>query len=610
MTRDEIAVQRWLIFGLVIATTAAAATRLLGIFRVDGPSVLEFALLAIFTLLFSWVAISFWIACLGVHALWRGRADVPLREPAETENPAPPGRSRTVQVMPIYNEDCTQVFARLQAMRESLRDAGALDQFDFFILSDSSDPQRYAVEERAWHDLRRQDASARVFYRHREKNAGHKSGNIEDFCTNWGSHYDYMVVLDADSLMTGRSLVRLAGLMDANPRTALVQAAPMLIGGESLFARSQQFASWLYGQMHAAGFARLQGPDGNYWGHNAIIRVKPFMENCGLPILPGRPPLGGEIMSHDFVEAALLRRAGWEVWLASDVDGSYEASPPTLIDHLKRDRRWCQGNLQHIKLIFAQGLRLPSRIHLAFGAMSYLSSPLWLTLVVLFAANSVLLEHAPPVTYVGRYPVLAWPISHTVAFISLAIATLGMLYAPKFLALVLLLRDRRALKNFGGAHSAFVSVIIETLLSTLMAPVFMLSHSWFVFTILTGSNARWGTQRRGSSGIGLGRSIVLFAPHTLVAIAAGLLAWYWTPTEFWWYVPILAGLTLAILIGWLTSLPALGAAARRWGVFLTPSETVGLPIVDRVDALVAESNLSRVTGTETGRESDALQTAA
>lgn len=512
--------------------------------------------------------------------------------------------------MPIYNEDCVQVFARLQAMRESLREAEALDRFDFFILSDSNDPDRYANEERAWRDLRRQDASARVFYRRREKNAGHKSGNIEEFCKNWGALYDYMVVLDADSLMTGHSLARLVGLMDANPRAALIQAAPLLIGGESLFARSQQFASWLYGRVYTAGFARLQGPDGNYWGHNAIIRVKPFMENCGLPILPGRPPLGGEIMSHDFVEAALLRRAGWEVWLASDINGSYEASPPTLVDHLKRDRRWCQGNLQHIRLIFAQGLRLPSRIHLAFGAMSYLSSPLWLILVVLFAANSVLLEHAPPVTYVGRYPVLAWPISHTVAFISLAVATLGMLYAPKFLALVLLLRDRRATRQFGGAWSAFASVVFETFLSTLMAPIFMLSHTWFVVNILTGRNTRWGAQSRGGKGTGLGQSIVLFAPHTVVAFAAGILAWYWTPTEFWWYAPILAGLTVAILIGWLTSLPALGRAARRWGIFLVPSETVGVPIEARVDAFVAENRLGRVTAGDSARESNTLQTAA
>src|SRR4029079_283005 len=239
---------------------------------------------------------------------------LPLREPSKTNQLGRSRPSRTVLAVPIYNENCTHVFARLQVMLESLRAAQASDHFDFFVLSDS-DLTHCAQEQAAWRDLRRQNPDARIFYRNRPHNIGHKSGNIADFCTNWGALYDHMVVLDADSLMTGRTLVRLVGLMDENPRAALIQAVPLLIGGKTLFARSQQFASWVYGRMYAAGFARLQGPDGNYWGHNAIIRIKPFMENCGLSLPPGRPPLGGEIMSHDFVEAALLRRAGWELWL-------------------------------------------------------------------------------------------------------------------------------------------------------------------------------------------------------------------------------------------------------------------------------------------------------
>ena len=339
MNRDDVAVQRWLILGLALSTTAAVSTRLLAIFRVDGVSLLEMALLAVFALLFCLIATSFWIACLGAHALWRGATDLALREPDSSASHA-----RTVLVVPVYNENAREVFARIQAMQESLCEAGAADSFDFFVLSDSTDQSCRAAEEAAWRRLRRQVPSARIFYRHRAQNIAHKSGNIADFCRNWGGMYEYMVVLDADSLMTGSTLARLVRLMDANPRAALIQVPPLLVGGQSLFARSQQFASWAYGRMHAAGLAKLQGPDGNYWGHNAIIRLRPFADHCGLPVLPGRPPLGGEIMSHDFVEAALLRRAGWEVWMAPDLHGSYETSPPTLIDHLKRDRRWCQGN--------------------------------------------------------------------------------------------------------------------------------------------------------------------------------------------------------------------------------------------------------------------------
>ena len=383
MSRDEVAVQRWLILGLALSITAVAATRLLAIFRVDGVSLLEVALICVFTLLFALIAISFWVASVGAHALWTGSLDLPLRLPPEVPAPMDAGKPRTVLLVPVYNENVTEVFARIQAMREFLQAAGAEKGFDFFVLSDSTDPECRAAEIAAWRRAR-EDKSMRIFYRHRADNTGHKAGNIADFCRNWGANYDYMIVLDADSLMTGRTLARLVNLMDTNPRSALIQAAPLLVGGESLFARTQQFASWAYGRMFAAGLAKLQGPDGNYWGHNAIIRVRPFMEHCGLPILPGRPPLGGEIMSHDFVEAALLRRAGWDVWMAPEFEGSYETCPPTLIDHLKRDRRWCQGNLQHVRLVFAQGLRMPSRLHLAFGALSYLSSPLWLMLIVLF----------------------------------------------------------------------------------------------------------------------------------------------------------------------------------------------------------------------------------
>ena len=475
--------------------------------------------------------------------------------------------------VPVYNEDCVEVFARLRAMVASLEAARALDRFDFFVLSDSTDADCRAAEVANCRALRRHDGTVRVFYRHRADNTGHKSGNIAEFCRNWGGHYDYMVVLDADSLMTGETLARLAALMDANPRTALIQVAPLLVGGESLFARCQQFASWVYGRLFAAGLAKLQGADGNYWGHNAIIRVRAFTEHCGLPRLPGRAPFGGEIMSHDFVEAALLRRAGWDVWLAPALDGSYEATPPTLIDHLKRDRRWCQGNLQHIALLFARDLRLPSRVHLAFGIMSYLSSPLWLLLILLFSADAMRLMSLAPVTYVGRYPVLSWPISHTVALVSIAVATLALLYIPKLLALLLMLRERETRRHYGGASRLIVGVLIENVVASVIAPVFMLSHSWFVANIVLGRKITWGAQPRGGDGIPLGRALSAFAPHSVIGIAAGIAVWRWMPSVFWWYLPLLIGPALAGVLAWATSKARWGNGARRAGLFLVPSET-------------------------------------
>src|SRR5665213_1871843 len=587
INRDDLSVQRWLLLGLVVSTTAVVVTRLLAVFRDSEMTLLQVSLLAVFAILFAWITTSFWVGCLGAHALWRRQTKLPLLEPPDPLPRNDARDARTVLVMPVHNENCVQVFARLQAIWESIRSAPAGELFDIFVLSDSSEPDACDGERQEWQRFRDRNPDARIFYRRRDRNTGHKSGNIAEFCENWGSTYDYMVVLDADSLMTGDTLARLVHLMDANPRTALIQVAPLLIGGDSLFARAQQFASWVYGRVYAAGLARLQGPDGNYWGHNAIIRIRPFMDHCGLPILPGPPPLGGEIMSHDFVEAALLRRAGWDLWLATDIGGSYEASPPTLVEFLKRDRRWCQGNLQHVTLIFAQGLRLPSRLHFVLGAMSYLSSPLWFALVVLFAANAIQLEKMAAVTYMGRYPMLAWPISHTVAFVGLAIAAMAMLFGPNIMALMLLLRDQRALRDYGGASRAILGVVIECVLSTLLAPIFMLSHTWFVLNILFGRITSWGTQLRGGKGMGLWQSTRAFAPHTFIACLIGLPAWYWTPGDFWWYMPLLVGASLAIPLCWATSSPAWGALTRRLGLFLIPSETTRVPIVDRFESLVA-----------------------
>jgi membrane glycosyltransferase len=587
MRKDDLAVQRWLLLGLVVSTTAAASTRLLAIFRTEDITFIQIALLAVFAILFAWISTSFWIGCVGAHALWRGATGLPLLQRRGVPTATDGLNARTVLVMPVHNENSIEIFARLQAIWDSLRAAGSSDLFDLFVLSDSSDAGSLDGEQWEWKRFHDANPDARIFYRRRTRNAGHKSGNIAQFCENWGDLYAYMVVLDADSLMTGDTLVRLVRLMDANPRSALIQVAPVLVGGDSLFARCQQFASWVYGRVYATGLAKLQGPDGNYWGHNAIIRMRPFMDNCGLPVLPGRPPLGGEILSHDFVEAALLRRAGWEVWLATDIGGSYENSPPTLVEFLKRDRRWCQGNLQHIILMFAQGLRLPSRLHFALGAMSYLSSPLWLALVVLFVLNAVQFENAAAITYIGRYPVLAWPISHTVEFISLAVAAMALLYGPKLLALALLLNDRNAACDYGGRTRVILGVLLESVLSTLLAPIFMLSHSWFVLNILSGSTARWGAQLRGGSGIGFWQSARAFAPHTAVAFIVGAVAWYWTPADFWWYMPLLVGLSVAILLCWMTSNPRVGAFMRRRGLFLVPSETSGVSIVERYESLVA-----------------------
>jgi membrane glycosyltransferase len=587
----DIVVRRWLFLGLVAASTVVADQPVWSVIRVDGVTALEILLFALFTILFAWIAASFWLACIGAYVRWQ---NIDVLSPSVDMSPEPSrrGNSRTAIVMPVFNEAADRIFAGLAAIRDSVRAANGRG-FDYFVLSDTTNPELRELEQAEWRRLRESEPDGQnIYYRHRARNTGRKSGNIQDFCENWGAHYDYMVVLDADSLMTGETLVRLVALMDENPRAALIQVPPQLIGRESLFARIQQFSSSVYGPCHAAGLAFLQGTDGNYWGHNAIIRVRAFIRHCGLPKLPGHAPLGGEILSHDFVEAALLKRAGWDVLMAPALGGSYEEPPPTIFDYLKRDRRWCQGNLQHARLILAIGLRMPSRLHFVMGVMNYLASPLWLLLLVASGVEMYFTAQVVPVTYFGRYPILAAPISHTVELLVLLAFTLAILYAPKVLALFVVSRDCDTRLSHGGRSQLARSVLLECLFSTFLAPVVMLSHSWFVLSILCGRTTGWGVQQRDDRPLPLWFVVRMFAPHTLIGIVATYAVYHYLYGEFWWFAPFLAGLLLAIPLVYLTSSLTLGKGARRFGLFLTPGEIGSMKILESMRAIMRERETS------------------
>jgi membrane glycosyltransferase len=576
----DIAARRWLFLFLVLATALAGVMQLWSVLRIDGVTGAEALVLILFAVLFAWIAASFWMAVFGAVAKMTGARLLPRPEARG------PITARTAILMPVYNEEVARIFAGVEAICRSVADAGGTG-FDFYILSDSTDPAHWVAEEVEWQRLAATaPADIRIFYRHRHRNIGRKSGNIQDFCENWGALYDYMVVLDADSLMSGQTLVRLVRLMEANPRAALIQAPAQLVGRGSLFARIQQFASSLYGPIATAGLAWLQGPDGNYWGHNAILRVPAFMAHGGLPKLPGNPPFGGEIMSHDFVEAALLVRAGWEVWLAPEIGGSFEEPPPTIYDHLKRDRRWCQGNLQHMRILLAQGLKMPSRLHLAMGIMSYLSSPLWLLLLVISAIG---MRQPPPapVDYFGRSPHLSLAVSHAAELLQLVLATGVLLYGPKFIALGVGLCDRAVVRAHGGRWAMLKSALWENLFSTLFAPIVMLAHSWFVFIIVMGISTGWGTQQRQDRALPFWFVVRSYWPHTLLGIAAAFVLVQFAPGSIGWFVPLLAGLILAIPLTALTSSLKLGVATAHHRLFLVPSETGGLAVLDEAHRLHA-----------------------
>ncbi|HVO06180.1 MAG TPA: glucans biosynthesis glucosyltransferase MdoH [Burkholderiaceae bacterium] len=540
--------RRRVLIALVLAMTGAALALRVGD-SAAAHDTLWWATTVLMTLLFAWVGVGCATACIGAWALWRGDPHAPrltaARAPISTA-------ARTAIVMPICNEDIVEVFAGLRATCESLAATGAMQLFDVFVLSDTQDTALAEAEVRAWQRLREMlgepaGEGTRLFYRRRRRRTKRKAGNVADFCRRWGRRYRYMVVLDADSTMSGDTLVELVRLMEQHPRAGIIQTLPQIARPATLHARAQQFASRVSGRLFALGMAWWQLGDAHYWGHNAILRVEPFMRHCGLARLPGRGALAGEILSHDFVEAALMGRAGYEVWLAPQLDGSWECSPSNLLDELQRDRRWCQGNLQNARLIAEPGWRAAHRTMFAVGALSYAVAPLWLLFVVLG-----LIGGGPSG---GDAPL--W------------LLTLGLLLLPRALgvAAVIALGEARA---FGGLHRLTASALLELLLSTLQAPLRMLAHGAFVLGALTGLKLEWKSPPRGERTLGWFDATRRAGALALVPL---LLGWGLVRRAGTWALaPMLLPMSLAVPLTVLTGHPRAGRAVARLGLLGTPEE--------------------------------------
>lgn len=533
---------------------------------------LKYVQLALFFILFTYLAFSFTTTLFGFLARSRrlnvnGSIDAgDIALPDEL----PP----TAILFPIYNEDVPRVMAGLRATWKSLQATGLSENFDFFILSDTRNPDRWVEEEVAWLTTCRElGAFGRIHYRHRRDNVNKKAGNISQFLGHWGRGYRYMVIFDADSMMTGDCLTRLVALMETRPRAGVIQTVPRVVGGVTPYARAQQFASALYGPVFAAGLNYWQQADGNYWGHNAIIRIAPFMEHCELPVLPWREPLGGKILSHDFVEAALMRRAGYEVWLAHNLGGSYEEGPPNPIDAAERDRRWCQGNLQHTWLLFARGFSWGSRIHLLNGILSYLNAFFWFwfllvsTLVVVQFVSSDLTLIATP-GFFGFYEVSL--MTHGLLVMGL---TALLLFSPKILAVLDLLRDGRRRRAFGGFWRAAWGSVTETLFTAFLAPLNMLWHATFIVTIPMGRGAAWDTQNRASGGLGAWAILRILGWMVLLGVGWSALALHYGGVFFSWIAPVLLPLVAAVPFVQFSASPNTGDLLKLQGVWTTPEET-------------------------------------
>jgi membrane glycosyltransferase len=594
--------RRLLLVLLILVPTTVASAFMVNVLPHQGETWLEVAIVAFFGVLFGWVSVGFWTALFGFVTLARGRdrfaiTGLAAGDPAAGAGPpsADPNETPTAIIMPIANEPVERVFAGLQAIYRSLERAGAVEHFHFFVLSDSNDPDVMVSEEAAWAAwCRAVDGFGRIFYRRRRARIERKSGNVADFCRRWGAHYRYMVTLDADSLMAGPTIVRLVELMNMHPHVGMIQTAATAVNRRSLFARLQQFASHVYGPMFAAGLHWWQLGDGQYWGHNTIIRVAPFMEHCGLPRLRGREPLGGEILSHDFVEAALMGRAGWGIWLAYDLGGSWEEVPSTLLEEIKRDRRWCQGNLQHLRLLFTEGLFGAHRALFLNGVFSYVSAALWFGFLSLSTVEAIDNALRTP-DYFPHGPSLfpEWPIWRP-DWAMWLMAVIGvLLFLPKLLAILLIWLGRREARAYGGLARLSLSVLLEILVSSLLAPIRMAFHTRFVLTNLLGRTVGWGSSGRAEAETGWSQALRHHGLDSLVASGWGAGLYWLNPGYFWWVTPIVGALLLSVPLSVVLSRVRLGDVTRRWGFFRIPEETVPSRELRDLNAFAAEADARR-----------------
>lgn len=576
--------RRLLVIGGAAAMTLAAANEMYRVLNVAGLTLMEMAVLALFVALFAWIAFSFISSVAGfVSLLFRGGKSLGV----DPRAPLPELTSRTAILAPVYNESTARVMSGLQAIYESIEATGRLDHFDLFILSDTTDANAWIAEEAAFLALReRTGGENRIFYRRRPRNTERKAGNIADWVRRFGAGYPQMLVLDADSVMSGDTIVRMAAAMEANPGVGLVQTLPIIVNGSSLFARMQQFAGRIYGPMIAHGIAWWHGSESNYWGHNAIIRTRAFAEQAGLPHLAGRKPFGGHIMSHDFVEAALMRRGGWAIHMIPALSGSYEESPPSLTDLAIRDRRWCQGNLQHAAVLPARGLSWISRLHLLTGIGSYITAPLWLVFILTGVAISLQAQFVRPEYFTSEFSLFPqWPAQDPVRAIWVFAITMWVLFIPKILSYLALLTRSADRRGIGGALRGFISMVLESVIAGLLAPVTMLTQSMAVVAILMGRDSGWNPQRRDDGSLPFGELVRRFGPHTLFGLMLAAAAYAVSVSLFLWMSPVLIGLVLAIPLAAMTGSRTLGLGLRKLGLLRIPEEHAPPPELARAGEL-------------------------
>ncbi|WP_210493914.1 glucans biosynthesis glucosyltransferase MdoH [Microvirga antarctica] len=556
----DISRRRSIVLALNAVTYVALALWLASILGAQGWSPVDVVLFACFLIGSPWTVLGFWNAVIGLWLLHATRDPLarvaPFAAAGETEEPI---RLETAILLTLRNEDPARAMKRLRIVKQSLDETGFGERFSYFILSDTSDPVLAIEEEAMAHAFALESGgSFRVVYRRRVENVGFKAGNVRDFCDRWGQRYELMLPLDADSLMTGETIVRMVRMMQAYPKLGILQSLVTGMPSKSGFARIFQFGMRHGMRPYTMGSAWWMADCGPFWGHNALVRIKPFSDHCDLPLLPGDGPLGGHILSHDQVEATLMRRAGYEVRVWPEECGSWEENPPTLADFSRRDVRWCQGNLQYAKLLRLPGLLPTSRFQLAWAILMFLGIPAWTLLIALLPFKAMDGESArlfPAASAIGLY-----------------LTFLGMYLSPKLAGFADILATRRESRRYGGAGLFLCGVAVELVFSFLVGAATTLRITLFMIGLPFGRSATWNGQERDAHALSWSTALFGLWPQLLFgSLVLGSLAIV-APAVVLWTLPLTLGYLLAIPFAVLSSKPAVGRFLVRAGLCAIPEE--------------------------------------
>ncbi len=563
---DELGRRRRLVAGLNIATWLLLMWGVARVLGAGGWTALDVILFTAFAIGSPWTVLGFWNSVVGFWLLHIARNPMQQVAPFAAAGDQPtPISIKTAILMTLRNEDPARAFLRLRTVKASVDATGEGRQFNYFILSDTNDPAVAAAEDaaaKAW--AAEVTEPGRIIYRRRAVNTGFKAGNVREFCDRWGRDYELMLPLDADSLMSGAAIVRLTRMMQAHPRLGILQSLVVGMPSQSMFARIFQFGMRHGMRTYTMGQSWWVGECGPFWGHNALVRIKPFVEQCHLPILPGKPPLGGHVLSHDQVEATLMRRAGYEVRVLPVEDGSWEENPPTMLDFAKRDVRWCQGNMQYVKLLDLPGLYPMSRFQLVWAILMFLGIPAW-TLMI------------------GLSPIAAWQAQGVADFPSglaafLYVAFFLMYLSPKIAGLADAVLTKGGMARYGGPLRFALSAVIEIAFSFLQGAVSTIRTTIFMIGLAFGRSVTWGGQSRDAYGISWRTAISDLWPQLLFGLVVCGSLYAVSPTAFWWSLPLTAGYLLAVPFAVITAAPAMGEWFKRAGLngipedFDTPKE--------------------------------------